>query len=222
MTPKEYQREYYLKNRDKKIAATKKWKLDNPQRAKDAVSKCYADTIKRAAYATKQRESYLLNPEPAKARTKEWNAKFGSLPDVKLRCKERAKKWREETIEKRTEYSKNYHALNKEKRARYVSLWASDNKDRKCASSNKRRSAILNRTPKWVDEDELWVIQEAYNLAKMREESIGIKWHVDHYLPLQGKKVSGFHTMYNLQVIPATQNARKLNKMIGEKQYSFF
>ncbi len=222
MTPKEYQREYYLKNREKKIAATKAWKLANPERAKAAVDKCNADPVKRASYDIKKKEAYFSNPEPAKVRAKEWNAKFGSLPEVKLRNKERAKKWREATIDVRTEYTKKYYDANKEKRALYSSAWRKENKDLRCAKETKRRSAKLQRTPKWVDEDELWVIKEAYSLALLRESSTGFKWHVDHYLPLQGRKVSGFHTMHNLQVIPAIQNFSKNNKMIGEKQSSFF
>jgi hypothetical protein len=222
MDSKEYQRQYYIKNRAKKIEATRLWKLANPEKAKQAVEKCHSDPVKKEYYDKKRKESYRLNPEPAKARAKEWAEKYGSLPEVKLKRKERAKKWREETKDKRTEYTNNYYAANKEKRAKYVSLWASENKEKKCASSNKRRSAILNRTPKWVDDDELWVIKEAYSLALLREKFTGIKWHVDHYLPLQGRKVSGLHTMYNLQVIPASQNSRKHNKMIGEKQSSFF
>jgi hypothetical protein len=219
---KEYQREYYIRNREKKIDATRLWKLANPERAKEAVAKCYADPVKREAYSNKQKENYKLNPEPAKTRTKEWNAKYGELPEVKERRKERTKKWREETIEKRKEYSKNYCASNKEKRAEYYSNWRKQNKDLHCAKETKRRSAKLKRTPNWVDEDEMWVIKEAYSLALLREKTTGIKWHVDHYLPLQGKTVSGLHTMYNIQVIPARQNLRKNNRMVGDIQSTFF
>jgi hypothetical protein len=37
----------------------------------------------------------------------------------------------------------------------------------------------------------------------------GFEWHVDHVIPLQGKKVSGFHVPSNIQVIPASENVRK-------------
>jgi hypothetical protein len=55
-------------------------------------------------------------------------------------------------------------------------------------------------------------MKEAYDLADMRSKLFGFLWHVDHIIPLQGKKVSGLHTISNLQVIPAIINTRKSNK----------
>jgi hypothetical protein len=46
----------------------------------------------------------------------------------------------------------------------------------------------------------------------LRTKMTGIEWHVDHIIPLQGKNVSGLHTPYNLQVIPASWNTAKGNK----------
>jgi hypothetical protein len=54
-------------------------------------------------------------------------------------------------------------------------------------------------------------MREAYKLAKLRTEMFGFSWHVDHIVPLQGEFVSGFHTPYNLQVIPAINNLQKGN-----------
>ena len=75
-----------------------------------------------------------------------------------------------------------------------------------------RRTAKLNRTPAWVDSEELWLIKEVYALATLRTKMTNITWSVDHIVPLQGKLVSGLHTISNLQVIPAIMNSAKNNR----------
>jgi hypothetical protein len=53
-----------------------------------------------------------------------------------------------------------------------------------------------------------FVIEEIYNLAKVRTEQIGFDWHVDHIKPLSK---GGLHKPTNLQVVPATWNLQKKN-----------
>jgi hypothetical protein len=75
-----------------------------------------------------------------------------------------------------------------------------------------RHTAKLQRTPAWLTKDDLWIIQQAYELAALRTRLFGVPWHVDHVLPLQGKTVSGLHVPTNLQVILGVENARKGNR----------
>ena len=79
------------------------------------------------------------------------------------------------------------------------------------AKNRKRFCGKIQRTPKWLTANDSWMMKEAYHLAALRTKITGFKWHVDHIVPLQGKLVSGFHTPYNLQVIPAVENKRKGN-----------
>jgi len=96
----------------------------------------------------------------------------------------------------------------------YAQAYAKKNPQKICAMASKRRASIRNRTPSWLTTDDFWLIEEAYSLAQMRTKLFGFKWHVDHILPLHGKKVSGFHVPTNLQVIPATVNQRKAASFI--------
>lgn len=76
-----------------------------------------------------------------------------------------------------------------------------------------RRSQTLRATPRWYDEFDTFVISEAYRLCKLREHATGIKWEVDHIVPLQGKEVSGLHWHKNWRVVPQYVNRSKGNRL---------
>ena len=80
----------------------------------------------------------------------------------------------------------------------------------KLARTRKRQAKQLQRTPAW-DPDAHLIIAK-YQLAAMLSQASGIEHHVDHIIPLQGKKVSGLHVFSNLRVIPGSDNVKKSNK----------
>jgi hypothetical protein len=86
------------------------------------------------------------------------------------------------------------------------------NPDKIIAQTRAYQASKAKRLPKWLAQDDMWLIKEAYHLAKLRERHIGGKWHVDHIIPLRGEVVSGLHCVENLQVIPAIVNVQKSNK----------
>ena len=87
--------------------------------------------------------------------------------------------------------------------------WNLKNKHKINAKVRKRQAAKIQRTPAWLTENDVWMMQEAYELAIKRTKLFGFQWDVDHIYPLQGKVVSGLHVPLNLQVIPAKENYRK-------------
>ena len=77
-----------------------------------------------------------------------------------------------------------------------------DNPGKACAKVAKRRSKKLQATPEWSD---LSAIQAFYEACPEGR-------HVDHIVPLQGRRVSGLHVLNNLQYLTATENCSKGNK----------
>lgn len=81
----------------------------------------------------------------------------------------------------------------------------------------KRRAAKLDRTPCWLTDEALLLIADFYYLAKALTESSGVKYVVDHIIPLQGETVSGLHVPSNLQLLTEAENASKRNKFNPEE-----
>jgi hypothetical protein len=78
------------------------------------------------------------------------------------------------------------------------------------ARTRKRQAALLQRVPAWDSDAHL--ITAKYQLAAMISKASGTPHHVDHIIPLQGRKVSGLHVFSNLRVIPGSDNVKKSNK----------
>ena len=140
-----------------------------------------------------------------------------------------------ETREKYAEYHKNYSAkyelAYKEKRKTYRLV----NKDKIAEAKNKLglaayavqyrknnplkcnmatakyKSAKLNRTPKWQTLSDIFEVECIYTYRNSLQR-IGLRYHVDHIIPLQGKFVSGLHTPLNMQILHHVENSAKGNR----------
>lgn len=105
-----------------------------------------------------------------------------------------------------------YRLANIDKERKRNSNYCKLNLDKFRAYNAKRRAAKLQRTPKWITQAQLSEIEDFYTIAKMFQMYTGETYHVDHIVPLQGKKVSGLHVPWNLQILPATENLKKNNR----------
>ncbi len=130
------------------------------------------------------------------------------------------KKWMTDNSKVRKEYERNYKINNKEK----IDAWLKSESgvttrrrtSRKGVAKGKSswitmmgRMRKWGRIVKWDGELNDFICREAHELARMRDRATGIKWSVDHIVPLKGKKVTGLHTWNNLQVIPLQSNWTK-------------
>jgi len=75
---------------------------------------------------------------------------------------------------------------------------------------SKRRAALHNAI---ISESYLDEIKDVYDEARRLELQDGIQRHVDHIVPLRGRNVCGLHVPWNLQIIPASENQRKSNRL---------
>jgi len=123
-----------------------------------------------------------------------------------------SKRYREQNIEYHRAIARDYYRDNTESMKRYHIRWSRENAAKANQHAMNRHAAKLRRTPGWLTEDDLWVMNEIYDLAKLRAKTTGVKHQVDHIIPLRGELVSGLHTPWNMQVITAEENARKNNQ----------
>jgi hypothetical protein len=100
----------------------------------------------------------------------------------------------------------------KEVRLEKCRSWFKENKHMRSVYEADYQHSKIQRTPKWLTEEDFWMIKEIYSLASLRSKVFGFSWHVDHIIPVRGKKVSGLHVPSNLQVIPWIDNVKKHNK----------
>ena len=84
-------------------------------------------------------------------------------------------------------------------------------------AGNKSRAKKLNANVSWANEESIKLI---YAEAVRRTEETGTQYDVDHFIPLQGKNVSGLHVEGNLKVMLHTDNCSKQNIFTPEMEQS--
>lgn len=123
----------------------------------------------------------------------------------------RAAKWRGLN---RARHLSNSRAWDKENRnpendRSRARAWAKANPDKHAATSRLRHACKLRAVPPWADTSS---IQLVYVKAREWSEILGIALHVDHIVPLKSEYVCGLHTVENMQLLSAVDNASKGNR----------
>lgn len=181
----------YLKNREAKLA-----KCSIRRSEKKAEIKQYM-----VAYYQRNRDSVLAK-----------SAEYRQRPEVMERERERQKMYyAARSAEIQDKRRAGMTVERREKFNQYLKQHYEANKSAYIARGGKRRAAKLRATVAWADID---AIKRIYLMAEKTSRETGIQHHVDHVIPLRGRNVSGLHVEYNLQIIPATQNRRKANRLL--------
>lgn len=119
------------------------------------------------------------------------------------------KEYREANRDRRIAQKRAWDAENAERRRQYERLRWRLNPETARAEDRKRKEAIRRALPPWAD---AVAIAAFYEQAVRVSQCTGIPHHVDHVVPLRGRRVSGLHVPLNLRVVPAAVNIRKGNR----------
>jgi hypothetical protein len=150
-------------------------------------------------------------------------------------CKEHRKEWYQKNKDSEILKSKAYHyatyAKTREHKIKKAIEWVKNNpekykinrkkcyentKSKKMAYAGMRRALKRNAVPSWFDSvrnsvDAIYAMRDWMNLTMF-----GIKYEVDHIIPLKNDKVCGLHVPENLQIITRFNNRSKQNKFYEE------
>lgn len=198
--------------------------------------------IKAEAAKARKREKNRAWRAANKERVAQYNAQYKAEHKEEIRAsaalwkeknneliRTKQKQWREDHKEHKQRYAKEYQAANRERelarmkeyreqpeiqtrRKTYAAQYNRLKRTARTAAEQERKANKKQAIPGWFSEFDALVMLEAADLCQLRAKTTGIKWHIDHIVPLVSSRVCGLHIGCNIQVIPAVENQAKGNR----------
>ena len=127
--------------------------------------------------------------------------------------------WKENNRERYLQQQKEYRETPevKEKTKIRHKLYRSKPENKaKRAEYEKRRYFLKKASENLLNNKLVEQMRSIYTEAQHMTKSTNIKHHVDHIVPLNGNNVCGLHVPWNLQILTATENMQKSNKVLED------
>jgi hypothetical protein len=189
------------------------------ERRKRSLRLAQARWVEKNGRSESNRKFYGSNRKAQRARAKAWRdanperrkaaaaAYRSANPESVAASRDR---WKAANPEHRARYRKERYKAIRERELSGAREWKRRNPARCTALNAKRLAAQLRATPAWADAAK---IDAFYAEAARLTREAGVEHHVDHIIPLQSKWVCGLHVHTNLQILSATENQSKSNRI---------
>lgn len=160
-----------------------------------------------------------------RSRCKECEKEDRKTPQARKRLAETQRRYRVNNPDKVREFKRRFYATDKGRACKHREdtafiasggrVKAEVKRSAKPLTEARRVARLKNqaqrRAGKMYDELSLFVLSEAYKLAKDRKATTGVCWEVDHIKPVV---YGGTNKHDNLQVVPKTWNRQKSHRKI--------
>jgi 5-methylcytosine-specific restriction endonuclease McrA len=82
------------------------------------------------------------------------------------------------------------------------------------ALTSVRKRRHRSATPPWITKEQKLAIRKLYLEAQRLTQLTGVRYVVDHIVPLISDEVCGLHLPWNLQIMTQEENLKKSNKLL--------
>lgn len=99
-------------------------------------------------------------------------------------------------------------------RRKHRKAWKQRNPEVTQISTNAWKRRAREATPSWLTPEQRAEITAIYAKARAMTKATGVKYVVDHIVPLRSEEVCGLHVPWNLQILTHNDNCAKSNKLL--------